>query len=242
MIPLLSPSWWRQLAIKARWRRGRLNEVRFWDRYLGSGGLRWPEDFKQRLNQDRQLSPDLAKLLQAGGGTPRVLDVGAGPLTVLGQHLEGQPLDLVALDPLAEDYDQLLAKHQIVPPVRTRPGKAEELDRHFPANSFDLAHARNCLDHGINPVIAVLQMFEVIKPGGWVVLKHHPDEAITENWRGLHQWNFGRNEQGEFIIGSRHEAVNMTRLLSPRATVRCELTHDGAEAWLIVHIHKPLPA
>lgn len=237
-LKFFSPSWWRQLAISLRWQQGRSSELRFWDRYLSSKGLRWPQEFQQRLDPNLPLSPELAGLLDPASSRPKVLDVGAGPLTVVGRRFRGMTVDLAAIDPLAAEYDILLARHQIVPPVRTIRGVGETLDRQFPPNSFDLAHARNCLDHGLDPVAAVEQMLAVVKPGGWVVLRHHPDEAIAENWRGMHQWNFSRSPEGDFIISSRSEAVNVTRKLRQCAEISCDIHNDDGELWLEVRIRK----
>jgi hypothetical protein len=34
------------------------------------------------------------------------------------------------------------------------------------------------------------QMVAVVRPGGGVLLQHYPSEAETENYTGLHRWNF----------------------------------------------------
>jgi SAM-dependent methyltransferase len=233
-------SWWQRLRQALRWRSGHSSEVGFWDRYLCTKGLRWPDEFAERMNPDLELSADLAALLKGAAKTARVLDVGAGPLTIVGKKLGGGSIDLTAVDPLAPQYDQLLSKHGLNPPVRTQAGKAEELAVLFAPDSFDLAHARNCLDHALDPFQAVQQMLAVVKPGGWVYLKHHPDEGMREQWHGLHQWNFSRSTAGDFIISSRSRELNATSTLASKANVLCDLTCEGGEEWIIVKIHKRL--
>lgn len=231
-------SWWQRFRQAFRWRSGHASEVGFWDRYLKTRGLRWQSEFEDRMNPKLELAPELAALLTEVSGTPRVLDVGAGPLTVVGRCLGGTAIDLTAVDPLALEYDKLLSKHSLTPPVRTKPGKAEEVASLFPVASFDLAHARNCLDHGLDPFQAVSEMLKMVRPGGYVYLKHHPNEGLNENWHGLHQWNFSMSSEGGFIISSRTQEVNVTKEFAGRATVRCEVRSEGGEEWLVVTIQR----
>lgn len=231
--------WWRRLKQWIRWRLGHKSEEGFWDRYLRTRGLRWQEEFAGRMNPELELDAELAALLPPSShAAPKILDVGAGPLSVVGKRRGGLPLDLTAVDPLAADYDRLLAKHGLNPPVRTQRGCGEDVATMFPANSFDLAHARNCLDHGVDPLQAVTAMLNVVRPGGWVYLKHHPNEGLNEQWHGLHQWNFSMSATGDFIISSRNHEANVTQEFAGRADVRCELRTEAGEEWLIVQIHK----
>jgi SAM-dependent methyltransferase len=167
-----------------------------------------------------------------------VLDVGAGPLTIVGKCFRGTRILLSAVDPLAQHYDRLLEKYGLIPPVRTLFGKAEDVAAQFPNDGFDLVHARNCLDHGIDPFHAVSQMLTLAKPGGFVYLKHHPNEGLNEQWHGLHQWNFSMSGSGDFIISSRDREVNVTSEFADRADVHCEMRTEAGEEWLIVQIHK----
>lgn len=232
-------SWWQRFRQKLRWRSGHASETGFWDRYLKTRGLRWPQEFSDRMNPSLELAEELSVLMKdTPAASMRVLDVGAGPLTVVGKCIHGARISLTAVDPLAPHYDQLLDKHGLVPPVRTLFGKAEDVATQFPQGGFDLVHARNCLDHGLDPFHAVSQMLTVTKPGGFVYLKHHPNEGLNEQWHGLHQWNFSMSGSGNFIISSRDRKVNVTSEFADLADVHCEMSIDAGEEWLIVQIHK----
>src|SRR5271165_4441535 len=43
------------------WWKGSASEVAFWDRWHSSGGLQWPESFKQRQLPTRQFDPNLLR-------------------------------------------------------------------------------------------------------------------------------------------------------------------------------------
>lgn len=149
------------------WETNLNTEIDFWDRYLKTGGLEWKEGFNERLNPKTPLEPHIEKLLPTG--EVFILDVGAGPLTYLGKISEGRKINLTAVDPLATTYDKLLAKYDVNPPIKTVYGKAENLTDIFSENTFDLVHARNCIDHSFNPLRAFKQMVEVAKSGGFVI-------------------------------------------------------------------------
>jgi len=170
------------------WSGGLGDEIEFWQKFLATGGLGWPEDFARRVDRTTLLQGSIARLLPPHGPV-RVLDVGAGPLTVLGSRLHDRELEIVATDALADEYDRLLAEHDIDPPVRTQRCDAERLTERFAPDSFHLAHARNTLDHAYDPAAAIGQMLAVVRPGGHVVLVHHENEGDHEDYEGLHQWN-----------------------------------------------------
>jgi hypothetical protein len=95
----------------------------------------------------------LTKLIEAPPGfRVEILDVGAGPLTVLGKKWPGRDVRITAVDANAAEYDGLLAKHGIKPFCRTKFGYAEDLASVVPLSAFDLVHARNCIDHSKDPL------------------------------------------------------------------------------------------
>ncbi len=238
-MSLFPASWWQRITQALRWRSGKTSEVAFWERYLKSGGMSYKEEFADRLNPALELDEELGTLASGTAQSAlKVLDVGAGPLSILGKCWKGARIDLTAVDPLAPDYDKLLAKYNINPPVRTQEGQGETVASSFPTGTFDLVHARNSLDHGLDPFQAVLRMVDVVKPGGWVFLKHQPNEGTNEDWHGLHQWNFSMGADGSFLIGSRKAEANVTQALAGKADVRCEFRTEPGVEWIVVKIQK----
>jgi SAM-dependent methyltransferase len=219
------------------WKLGLSDETRFWREWLATGGLEWPDDFKARFDADEPLVPEIAELVDSSAERVRILDVGAGPLTCVGKKLDGVEVEIVALDPLADDYDRLLAEAKLTPPVRTIAGHGEKLLDVVEAGSFDIAHARNCLDHSYDPVTAVEQMLAAVRPGGVVLLRHEVDEGENENYAGLHQWNFSETD-GHFVIWNKDAKVDMTERLADAATVKAWRDTVRDAPWVMVLITK----
>lgn len=223
------------IASRQRWTGGVQSERQFWDNWLQTGGARWQDDFRSRLNPDREVDPEIDRLLGQRERTspPRVLDVGAGPLSCLGFVSSRGRIDLTPVDPLAPVYDEFLALARVEPVVRTKFAPAEALSAFFPASSFDLVHCRNALDHSINPFGGIVEMLRVTRRGGTVVLRHAINEAENENYFGLHQWNFDLTG-GEFVIWNKQTRI----VVDASLPIECSLSHFAHDGYLETAIHK----
>lgn len=218
-------------ATEGGWESGIPLELMFWDMWLASGGEPWPEDFQYRATPNAPLQSHITDALAGHVGVHvTVLDVGAGPLTYLGKQWAGHHLTITAIDPLADDYDTLLHKHQITPLVPTQKGFAEQLVAQFGPNRFDLVHARNCIDHSNDPWRAIQEMVAVAKPGGLIYMHHAVNEAQTQNFQGFHQWNLFC-KHGDLYIGDQREEINVSQRLAPLVRVESQLWHE--ERWMI---------
>lgn len=195
---------------RIQWLDGIKSELQFWDLYFRTNGIYWIEEYKGRLNPDLPLQSRPAELLPDDEDI-EILDVGAGPLTYLGKKHNYKNLRITATDPLADEYNILLKRFNIVPIVMTQRIEAEHLNKKFRSNTFDLVNARNCIDHTYNPERAILQMVRVVKEGRYILLEHKPNEAINEDYKGLHQWNFSMSDDNDFIISSKYNKVNMKK-------------------------------
>lgn len=195
----------------ARWLNGTFSEVEFWDVWMRSRGAGRPEEFRQRLRDDIPLDPQAAALLPSNAThIIRVLDVGSGPLCGTGMVFNNLKADVTATDPLAIAYQEMYSRYSINPPVRTTLAFAEDLAAFFPANTFDLVTCKNALDHSLEPARGLIQMLEVVKPSGCILLQHRRNEALNERYSGLHQWNFDVSDIGEFVISNREARINVS--------------------------------
>lgn len=212
---------------------GLLAERLFWWRWIRSGGLSWPEDFRARLNPERPLASYLLPLIEPLRSPVRILDVGSGPVTIIGYRAPGKQLEITASDVLAPQYDAMMRRRNIEPPVRTVYADAERLAERFGENSFDLVHAINTLDHMSDPMRAIQEMVRVARPGRHVVLVHTIDEAESQNYIGLHQWNLSERD-GEFVIWKPGQTTIVSSVLGPACTVGVRREQDT----LYVDIHR----
>lgn len=197
------------LSNKTRWKWSIKSEIRFWDKWLKTKGLDWKDEFTKRLDPYLILQEDIVELLPKQPEI-KILDVGAGPLTTLGKVFSDININIIAIDPLADEYNKLMAKYNITPIIRTINLTAEDLENYFSENSFDLVFASNSIDHTYSPEKSILSMLKVVKKNHFVYLKHRLNEAISENWKGLHQWNFS-HDKNDFIISSRNQTINFSQ-------------------------------
>lgn len=214
---------------------GMRNEAAFWRSLVaGSHANKAHIDlFHQRAaDRGRRFQPHLAKLAGhlAHGSVVRVLDVGSGPLTHVGTASEQWRIELVAVDPLADEYRALLEEFGLAWDVGApRYGEAETLADAFSENSFDLVYCRNALDHARDPLLGISQMVRVCKAGGAVFLAHITNNGRKRRYHGLHQWDLCPQDDGDLVIcasGGRNP-TSLRVVLRGVATV--EAARAGAE-------------
>ncbi len=214
------------------WEKGKDNEVAFWTQWFNTKGLDWGKDYANRLDANLPFQDYLVKYLPK---PPKcsILDVGAGPLTLLGKVLTGYELAIVAIDPLADEYNSILERNNISPIIRTQQCEVERLSERFSPEYFDLVHVQNALDHSYDPLEGITQMLRVLRQGCFIFMAHITNEAEKENYVGFHQWNFCQQD-GKFIIWNKHERIDVREVLKKEAQVSI---HGDAQ-WNVVEIRK----
>merc|ERR1711879_494268 len=134
-------------------------------------------------------------------------------------------------------YARVMDEHGLVPPYVPMQCPVEELHSCLPPSYFDVVHIRNALDHAFDPLLGIERMLRVVRPGGWVLLRHARNEGVPGKFRnGLHQWSF--DTEGEspvtFIIWNPELRVDVNRYLLDSglaAEVRVERRdHPSADA------------
>lgn len=113
-------------------------------------------------------------------------------------------LEVIATDPLAFTYEELLHRFEITPCVKTHVVHAEDLSSFFQSSSFDLVNCTNALDHSFEPLRGIIETLRVVKAGRPVFLAHSRNEAVNENYEGFHQFNFDVID-GRFVIWNKTE-------------------------------------
>lgn len=223
------------------WLKGIAFELDFWDSWFRTKGREWPEDYARRVQRTREaeawfLNPRSAPprlirvLIRLFGRVPkpwslRILDVGAGPISVLAPYYRGLPLNITAVDPLAPFYAEFAKRYRVKRPIETQQGSAEDLTAYFPLESFDIVHCQNALDHSFDPVRGIEEMLLVTKMGGRLGLVHNRNEAETENYQGFHQWNFDVRDE-HFIIWNRETEVDVSATFAAYSDIKAFRTGE----------------
>jgi SAM-dependent methyltransferase len=213
------------------WRRGLPLEVEFWEEYIRTRGGAFPDDYRERLDPASAITDELVldAVARSSSNPIRILDVGAGPLTAIGKRDARDPerkIEVVAIDPLAREYQRILDKFGLTAPVRTMPCRGEDVAAQFGPDTFDIAYARNAVDHAADAMRIIEGMVEVVRPGGTVVLRHYRREAEEMGYEQLHQWNCDVDE-GRLVLWGKRDRYDVTQRLQDRAKVTAR-THPGS--------------
>jgi SAM-dependent methyltransferase len=205
------------------WKQGIPSESSFWDMWIKERGGQWAEAFQKRFDPETPLDPWIAAAARSlKKQQVSILDVGSGPVPVIGYKLEGLALRITAVDPLASIYNSLLARQGLCAPVTPTFAPAEELSSFFEPNSFDIAHCRNALDHSFDPLRGIREMLKVVVVGGFVLLRHFRNEAEHGEYKGFHHYNFDCRDN-RFVIWNKSMMVDVADFLAPRAEVFCAM-------------------
>ncbi len=143
----------------------------------------------------------------------KVLDVGSGPLSPLAWGVDQNIIEVIAIDPLANIYKQILMKLNIKYPVEPVQGRGEIINEMFEKESFDVVYSRNALDHSDSPSLCIKNMVTLLKKGGILYLEGFVNEGSTNRWEGLHQWDFSIQDGDIMCSTKTGEIINMTKEL-----------------------------
>lgn len=186
-------------------------EYRDWKNRLSDELAHWEwavkdriENMDFRLDKNAKIQDYIVAYLNHYNG--KILDIGCGVITSLGKVFSHgddfyTELDITAVDILADEYNELLNKHELIPPIKTIKGSYETIVEQFGEHSFDLVHSRNSLDHCHNPIEAIDAMLKVCKNEGYIFIQVYENEAQRNNHQGLHQWDFSIINDKLFLNG-----------------------------------------
>ena len=148
----------------------------------------------------------------------RILDIGAGPITTLGNILsDGSTIEIIAIDPLAKCYNKLLQEYNYSTPVQTVFGLGEWIDVQFNGLRFDIVYSHNAIDHACNcPDKIFTNAAKILKPNGSIYFEFYEDEGERSSYKEMHQWNFYLDGNDLILWGKtifKNNQINITNLL-----------------------------
>lgn len=221
-------------------------EVGYWDRELSLSGD-YAEDMRSRLTPEKMKSvfpPCLFPLMEEIGNTPKVLDVGSGPVSMLNYGAENKLIDLIAVDPLIEQYNALLLKYGYSIKYPAIHGPGERLSTFLQKNFFDITWCHNALDHSDNPVEVLREMIKVTKYGGYIIIHTWENEGTFEGFYGLHKHNLSFDDGlclQSFVSEELTPVVNITKNL-PVIIHSVNVTERASNRkWIEITLKKQCP-
>jgi len=155
------------------WRLG--TEMAYWDSLLKDKDPDWVmEDICEEISD---LVKEISPLV-------KILELGPGPRSRLTTGYDKGLYDLVAVDPLANDFKKHLGGRDFL--VQ---GTGEDMWTRFQSESFDIAYASNVLDHTSNPQLCMNHLVYLIRVGGYIIIQGNTNEGSRTDWQGLHKHN-----------------------------------------------------
>ncbi len=227
------------------WLSGIPYEVAFWRSIYRNGAARRNLFAWSRWGKEIQLDAypevtDFLSSLSAQGHEPLVLDCGCGLSFCTGNLLQGKPLNLHFVDPLAPYYNRIASQCPLTLPS-IEFGWVEYLSSFYPKSDVSLIMVQNALDHSANPLKGILEGLQALQLGGVLYLKHYPNEAEREKYSGFHQFNVCE-ENGELFIWNKAVRHNVSRLVAPFASVQLRSFDNPVEVVAILTKTAPVPS
>ena len=217
------------------------DELNFWKEFTTSN--RFKENWctttpNPELNLDIEIF--LSYVHSFASNEIKVLDVGSGPVSILSRlNTIYTNLVISAADPLAEEYSTLYPSSysesfDIQIPQKV---EAEELSNFYGIEEFEIVHIRNALDHTIDPIKSLLEMNKVLKKNGFLIIHGFENEAICENWQGMHQWNLSL-EKNQLHISNIDGVINNASILNSIPVYSKRVSLDNEKNWITIILKK----
>lgn len=134
-----------------------------------------------------------------------IANLGAGAVNLLGEVKPGVDVFMNASDLLADDYQVM--RETLGLELYTPVTKQDMRTLTYGDETFDVVYCANALDHCADPVQAIRECIRVVKPGGWIYLRHMAHEGARLRYSGLHQWNLDPTSDGDCEIWNRDRSV-----------------------------------
>lgn len=129
-----------------------------------------------------------------------IAELGAGPICTIGNFWPEVKVNLFASDILQPEFAPWWKMYQATPIVPIEYQDMEHLT--YPDKFFDIVHCVNALDHTPNPKQALKEMLRICKPGGYIYLRHAPNQR--QRYHGMHEWDIEMVD-GECVFTSKKD-------------------------------------
>lgn len=193
---------------ESKWRRGKNNTLRHYIKKL---------PWKVRRHNCESYLPNYFDAMIGDKNEITIAELGSGMFCTIGSMSKTAKIKIYASDILAPEFNQILKEHNITPIIPVVMEDMENLT--YPDNFFDIAHCCNALDHTLDPIKAIKEMYRIVKPGGYIYLRHFVNVGEHEKYWGLHAWNIDMqgkdcaiwNKQEKFLLSEYFEGFTTVK-------------------------------
>ncbi|MFA5008207.1 MAG: methyltransferase domain-containing protein [Candidatus Omnitrophota bacterium] len=170
--------------------------------------------------QERIFSKPLLNLINrlqdSGKVNLKLLEIGSGPASLLAWGVKANLFQVVAIDALADIYEEIMRGHNYSYVIKPIKGCGEKLFKIVDTESFDIAYSSNALDHVRFPQKCLKNMFKAVKRGGYVCLEGYVNEGFLRSFWGLHQHNLKPINGHLFCADKNRKMVNLTKRIKQK--------------------------
>ena len=180
---------------------------------------------EKEFNHEFQLPDYFGPMI---GDKPEIMlaDIGAGLFSTTGSTWPTANISVFPSDLLADEFNEMLQKAGVTPLIPVEKQNMEHLD--YGDNAFDIVHCANALDHTVDPIQAIKEMYRVCKPGGWIYLRHYPHVGEHQHYCGLHMWNLDLYGENDCKIWNKENVYTLSALFpSFKTELKKELSYDA---------------
>lgn len=200
-----------------------MSEVEYWLYSVAQSEGILKDDYLRRINNedffgiDKERKEDF-KFIQ---DKDIVLDIGCGLATKYGSRLdENKSIEVIPIDPLSSFYNHINLKYGKQQYKKCHFGMFEFIANMYPVNYANAIIINNALDHCIDPLKSVIECMYILKVNGTMYMRHRRAEALFEKYGGLHKWNLDYDNNNNFILWNKENAVNVTEELKEIAEIQ----------------------
>jgi len=212
---------------RSRWEKGKRKTLSFYEKKLPwkaasfNHELTLPDYFKPMIGNKKEVT---------------IAELGSGMFCTIGSLWKSAKITVYPSDALADEFNQILKDHGVTPIIPVKKENMEKLS--YPDNFFDIVHCANALDHCTNPLMAIKEMYRVVKPGGYIYLRHFFNVGEHERYSGLHMWNIDINDKGDFVIWNPDERFLVSDYIKGFKSVKKRELDYETEDMVVSILHK----
>lgn len=201
------------------------HELDFWKRFVLSERFLSGWVGKEKTPELRQEVFDFINSVQY----EMVADIGSGVVSILNGTIPDSKL--YVFDPLGDDYAAIFdyEKHNCVKPI------AIGVEDFIHKDLYDIVHISNALDHAQRPSVGLNNLFDAVRPGGYLIIQGFENEGLYEKYAGFHQFNLSINSVSNLVCIDKDyktEFIITNHMLAKRIKL------DTGRNWFIYIVRK----